>query len=346
MKILSFNLWHGLSPTSLLAFEALEPATRRQLRQRLQIEVLQKIAPDICFFQEVNPVVDRAYEFERQLGLDGVYQLDLVGLKLFGLGIPANLNSGLFIGVAKKWGVKRLEGISLSRPGLNLARRLASWQLKEERFAVLAETLLPKWGRVLLVNTHIHHGLEITPEFNQKLEDLVEEFSLAPDVVSELKERLNHANQKREQEISVLLNVLEDYQKRYEVILMAGDFNSTASSQVAQMIKSFGFRDSWSVARPQDDGFTFDYVRNEANHRLQTRFPLSLVLEDLTFSSKTKDALLNLARQQENRPRRIDYVWLRDGGSLRVKAAELVGLPDRDGMAPSDHFGVLVNIEA
>ena len=97
---------------------------------------------------------------------------------------------------------------------------------------------------------------------------------------------------------------------------------------------------------PSQSGLTFDSSRNVANHLLQARFPLSLVVEDLTFDSKTKDALLALARNQEARPRRIDYIWYRSHSfDLRVKNAELVGLPDAEGLAPSDHFGVCVDFE-
>lgn len=344
MRFLTFNLWHGLSPSSLFAFEALEPSMRRALRERQQIELIRQLAPDFCFFQEVNPAVSRSVQFERELGLNGTYQLDLVGLKVLGLGVPFNLNSGLYIGALKKWGLKRLEGLSLTRPGFNWARKFASWQLKEERFALLAETLLPQWGRVLLVNTHIHHGLEITDDFNEKLEKMIKEFDMPVSMVSELRSRLAKGDQRRQAEIAVLMSALEKLQKRYEVIVMGGDFNAAPGSQIYQTISSAGFRDTWSETASSDPGYTFDSLKNEGNHRLQTRFPLSLVLEDLTFSAKMKEALLTLARGQETRPRRIDYVWVRGSQNIKVQSAQIVGHPDRDGLAPSDHFGVQVDL--
>jgi endonuclease/exonuclease/phosphatase family metal-dependent hydrolase len=346
MRFLTFNLWHGLSPTSPLAFEGLEPTARRELREQLQIDVLKSVAPDVCFFQEVNPVSARAPAIAQALQMEFSSQPDLVGLKLFGIGLPLNLNSGLAVMASKRVGLKWVNGVSLSRPGLNLVHSWGSWQLKEERFALFTETMLPKWGRVLLVNTHMHHGLESTAEYLEELEKLGLELELSASMMSELKDRLARGNQRRNQELTVLLRTLERYEKRYEAIVIGGDFNASPASELSQMMREMGFRDAWMEAHPDDAGLTFDGTRNQANHLLQSRFPLTLVVEDLSFSTKIKEALLLLARKHENRPRRIDYLWFRSNSiDLKVKKAELVGFPTAEGLAPSDHFGVCAEIE-
>lgn len=346
MRFLTFNLWHGLSPSSLVAFEALEPAERRRLREELQVQVLREINADFSFFQEVNPVAHRAPALSQALDASAAFQPDLVGLKLFGLGLPLNLNSGLLILAQKRWGLKWIEAVSLSRPGPSRVRSWGSWQLKEERFALFAETMIPRWGRVLLVDTHLHHGLELTADFLQEIERLGEELQLSASIISELKTRLARGNQRRAQELATLLRALERHQKRYEAVILAGDFNASPVSDLSQMLRDMGFRDAWSEVHGEDPGFTFDHNRNPANHLLQSRFPLTLVVEDLSFSASIKDSLLRLARTQENRPRRIDYLWFRapDLG-LKVKRAELVGFPNKEGLAPSDHFGVVTEID-
>ncbi|MGE0528667.1 MAG: endonuclease/exonuclease/phosphatase family protein [Bdellovibrionales bacterium] len=346
MRFLTFNLWHGLSPATPMAFEALEPGGRRALRERLQMHTLRDIAADICFLQEANPVTARARELGLALHMETRLQPDLVGVKLLGLGFPLNLNSGLVIAAQRKWGMRRISAVSLSRPGLRLVHSWGSWQLAEERFALLCEALLPGWGRVLLVNTHFHHGLEETPALAKELDTLVEELELPASTVSELKERLQRGNQRREQELSVLLQALESHERRYEAIVIAGDLNATPESQVCMRLAREGFIDLWAAARGAEPGLTFDAEKNEANHRLQARFPLSLVVEDLSFSVKIREALISLFRRQEARPRRIDYLWVRSRSRrLCVQRADLVGMPNAEGLAPSDHFGVCADVD-
>lgn len=316
------------------------------MRQHLQIEVLKKANPDVAFFQEVNPVSRRAPQLGEALQMQNIFQPDLVGLKLFGLGLPLNLNSGLAMLASKRLGVKWVEAMSLSRPGLNLVHSWGSWQLKEERFALFGETMIPKWGRVLMVNTHLHHGLELTADFQKHIEELGQELDLPTSMMSELIDRLQQANQRREHEMKVLLERLKTHESRYEVVLLGGDFNASPASELSQLLKEHGFRDTWAEANPNDPGYSYDSQANAANHLLQSRFPLSLMVEDLTFSTEVKDSMLKLARAQENRPRRIDYFFVKSKNvDLKVKSAELIGHPGPEGLAPSDHFGLLVDIE-
>lgn len=346
MRILTFNLWHGLSPKGALAFEALEPDGRRQLREQLQVEVLQNLNPDICLFQEVNPVGQKVAHLATSLGMLAEYQHDLVGTKLFGAGFPFNLQSGLAILARQSLGLRWVNAVSLSRPGVRLVRNWASWQMREERFAIFCETLIPKWGRVLLVNTHLHHGLEATPEFMNQVYDLADELQLSPSIMADLKERIARGNQRREAEFKVLLEEIERLESRYEVVLIGGDLNAEPRNAIFESLRSRGFRDIWAEAHPSIEGFTFDHTKNEANHVLQSQFPVPLLVEDLTFSGKVKEALTQLARRQDARPRRIDYLWIR-GRSVQIeaKSAELVGLPNQEGLAPSDHFGVCADLD-
>lgn len=347
MRFSTFNLWHGLAPSTPVAFEALEPGERKKIREELQEKVLAALNSDVYFFQEANPVGARADRFATLLNSTTYYQPDLVGLKLFGLGLPLNLNSGLVTAIGKKWSAKKIEAISLSRPGWKLVHGWGSWQMKEERFALFSEVMLPGWGRVLLVNTHLHHGLESTPALSDELERIADELKLTASAVSELKDRLARGNLRRSEEVSVLFRAIEKHQRRYQAVVVAGDFNSGPESHLGDMFREMGFRDAWAEANPGDPGLTFDHTRNEANHLLQGRFPLTLVVEDLTFSAKIKEALMTMAKRQEMRPRRIDYIWFRsDSVPLKAKKATLFGLPDETGLAPSDHFGVSVDIEA
>jgi len=346
MRFLTFNLWHGLTPMTPVVFDALESVGRRRLREERQIEVLRQCKPDIVFLQEVNPVTRRAELFKRELKMNHVLQPDLVGLKLFGVGLPLNLNSGLLTLAERKLNLKKLQGLSLSRPGTHLVQTWASWQLSEERFALFSEAMIPHLGRVLLVNTHLHHGLESTPEFEAEILQMAEDMDLPEPAISELQSRLQAGTQRRLKEIEVLLAAVEKMGHRHQVVVMGGDFNCSPQGPEAARIRQAGFRDAWAEAHPDQAGMTYDGTVNVANHLLQSRFPLTLVVEDLSFDRRTKEALLGLARAQESRPRRIDYLWVKSHElNMQVRHAECVGRPDSEGFAPSDHFGVYVDLE-
>jgi endonuclease/exonuclease/phosphatase family metal-dependent hydrolase len=346
MRILTYNLWHGLSPSTPLMLEALEPTARLKLREQLQLRLIHDLKPDIGFFQEVNPVQRRAKEFHKDFGFTTNFQPDLSGIKLFGYGIPVNMNAGLLTAVAERRTIKKIAAISLSRPGFNLVRSFASWQLREERFALFSEVLMPEFGRVLLINTHLHHGFELTAEFLARLEQTAKELELSESLMSELKERMAKGDERRLQEIKTLLSHLEQFEHRYELVILGGDLNCSPDTAVHQLLADKGYTDMWESARPNDPGLTFDRERNPANHILQAHFPVPLVVEDLSFSKKVKETLLTLSWNHYMRPRRIDYLWYRVRSlKLNIKSADLLGLPDQSGLAPSDHFGVCADIE-
>lgn len=345
MRILTYNLWHGLSPSNPLMFDALEPEARRRLRYGLQPGIISSVHADFVFLQECNPAPERLVEFQTRLGMDGFYQSDMVGIKILGVGFPLNLNSGLITLAQKDHHLRWLSGPRLSGARSFLSS-WASFQLKEERYALMCEAMMPGLGRVLLVNTHLHHGLECDPAFMDRVMSAAEELGLSPMQKTELKERLEHGNRRRLQEMGTLLKAIKKWSARYELVVLGGDFNAENQGELGQLLREHGFKDAWLEAPGAGPGLSFDKEDNIANHVLQERFPSTLMVDDLTFSAKTKETLMELMRVQEARPRRIDQIWYRSVQKpIRVSGAELVGRPDADGMAGSDHFGVAVNIE-
>ncbi len=346
MRILSYNLWHGLSPTSLVLFKELEPRTRRELREIAQCELIRSLKPDFSFFQEVNPVATRAPKLRAYIEGQVEFHPDLVGAKFLGVGVPINLNSGQAILSGRKWPLKGLGAFSLDSDRSGFVSKMASWQVREQRYALFAESIFPGVGRVLLVNTHLHHGLEDTLELRLELEALIKELGLSENVHDELILRLQKGNERRLREWEVLQNQIERHSARASAVVMAGDFNAspTVKGGLIEKITDAGFKDLWSWARPSEPGFTFDGVANEANHRLQDDFPSTMTWDDLTFDNGIREKLAALVKKHEARQRRIDYVFVRANSSLKSVQAELIGKPV-DGLAPSDHFGVLVDID-
>lgn len=340
------NLWHGLSPSSVLSFERLEPNPRLEIRMKLQVDLLKQVDPDIAFFQELNPITTRFQQLCRELGRQGVSQPDLVGTKIFGWGFPAHLFSGLAILGKPTLPIDLIEAVRLSGgQGRSFVHKWASFQLQEERFAVFAETTQRGVGRVLLINTHLHHGLEATEAFLEKLKKAMDECELSTSARSEIRERLFAGNERRDREMSILLRELEKLHSQYDLVVLGGDFNCEPEGDVGQKLRDLGFIDAWKTGHPNEAGFTYDRAQNLANHILQDRFPSTLMVEDLSFSAKTKENLVKIVQEQERRPRRIDQLWIRSPlRKVKNIQTELVGFPNEQGMAPSDHFGLVADL--
>lgn len=345
MKILTYNLWHGLAPSSAVSMTALEPTSRLKKRQALQLEVLREISFDVGFFQEVNPLVDRTTQLENVLHKDSLFQSDLVGVKFLGFGLPVDLNSGLLVLADPTLQMRRVQGLKLSGQRSSIVSPWLSLQFKEERFALLGEVLHPEWGRVLVINTHLHHGLEMTQQLEEDLERVCKELTLSSAVRSELFDRVRRGNDRRLGEIQHLLEVVSSLQGRYSVIILGGDFNSRPDSSASQALREFGFLDSFELQNVHKEMFTYDQDANKANHMIQARFPLSVKFDDLTFSDQVRAALLSVFSKNESASRRIDQIWVKADLSLKSNVS-LVGLPEPEGFAPSDHFGYLVDLYA
>lgn len=347
MRILTFNLWHGLAPQGRVRFRALEPEFRRLQREELQRDLIKEIAADVCCFQEVNPLEVRAAELSRLTATTSVMQPDLVGFKIQGRGWPWNLNSGLLTLVREQWGPRRIESVKLSGAKWSLESNFLALQWAESRYATMTEFLHGDWGRTLVINAHFHHGVELDEELKIKIQSLTDQGHLTPTAATELKDRIQVANRRREQELKTLLSRLEKVRSRYSLVIMAGDFNFTSVSSTYAMLIEQGFRDLWSEKhRSEHEGYTYDGEKNWGNHVFTREFPIPLEFDDLTFSPKTRAVISETIKTHENRRRRIDYVFASSAGrTIKVRSAKLVGVPEPDELGPSDHFGLMVEFE-
>lgn len=334
VRFATLNLWHALAAKSKLRFEYLEPDTRREIRHRRQIEVLRSLKADALFLQEVNPVWERSLELAEELELVAVEQTDLAGVKVLGLGFPLNLNSGLLTLVKESWSPRWVESLQLSGHKGARARTFYSFQLDECRYALLVEVLHPQLGRMLLVNVHLHHGLEWKESYRPAIEDWIENYEISDSVAEELFKRLSSANHRRNEEVDRLLEKLKSLRSRYNHIVLAGDLNFSPESQTFSKLRDFGFAES-------DREFnTWDPQKNQANHHFQARFPVSVFIEDLTFSPTAQAELTRLIRGWENEVRQLDYILITPSNAF-LGECRLFGEPEGDTLALSDHFGLL-----
>ncbi len=334
MKITTYNLWHGLNARGTLEFERLEPLARTLNRNIEQLRMMQKSDSQIFFFQEVNPLRLRIKEFEK-LGFEVHAHADNLGLKLFGFGFPSNLKSGLVIALKKPSISKLVMALKLSGTPLSVDSPLFSLQLKENRYALLVETFVTEIGRVLLVNTHLHHGPEFTTDLKLKLLSWSESEKVPSRFLKIVEKSLLQGEKRRLAEVDLLLKTLLPLKSEYDAIVLGGDLNFSPNSPLKTKLIEFGFVDSCNK-----EYLTFDSDHN-TTHLLTKDFELPVKVAVGTPGAKKLRVLLT---NHDQRPRRIDYVFV-FSGSHRVKeiSSHLVKSPTE--IEVSDHYGVEASVE-
>ena len=340
MILTTYNLWHGLNAKGTLFFEGLEPETRTQLRYEWQLKMFQASASDVLFLQEVNPLRRRTEEIEA-LGFEVFGHADNLGFKIFGGGLPWNLESGVAIAIRKPCLAHFLLALKLSGRYGTVDSPFLSFQTTENRYAVLVEGYFEPIGKVLLVVAHLHHGPEWTDGLALKLLDWAHRHQIAKDLVREVERRLRQGDERRKAEISLLLRTLDPLKSRYQAVVLAGDLNLSPGSSRHQQLLDWGFKDP---AGEREDLLTFD-GRNNENHLLTKTFELPFLAPEGLQLEERRD-LQSILREHDQRPRRIDYVLVfSDNESLKMSDAKLVKAPAGSQVELSDHYGLSITLK-
>jgi endonuclease/exonuclease/phosphatase family metal-dependent hydrolase len=330
MKVLTLNAWHGLDGKGTLSHGELETAASRASRLERQVAKLFVCGPDLVFLQEVNPLPRRLPQLARALRMNAVSQTDLCGIKIWGKGIPANLTSGLVI--LAKTGLRKIEGLRLSGSRLSFATRHLSFQLVETRYALLAELRDSPMGRLLLVNTHLHHGLEPSQGLLEQLQRLFECKIVSAAQRDEILKLLNGARERRARESNRLLDRLEKLTPAYDGVILAGDMNADPESAT---IEQFRNRDLVDIVPTGLN--TWDKAANPHIFHLSENF-------ELTVPDFGIAAVRTMLRAHEARPTRLDYILTSKKLSERVQSVTLFGHDMHPEKSISDHFGICATL--
>jgi endonuclease/exonuclease/phosphatase family metal-dependent hydrolase len=326
-----------------LRFESLEPLTRRKEREQLQVQLLRDQNLGAIFLQEVNPVGSRSRDLSEQLGLQRFWGRDNAGVKIGSIGAPFNLDSGLSVLLSEEFVSEWSKSICLSGEKYSGLSQLGSLQWKESRYALLVSVITPKWGRVLFVNTHLHHGLELRENVVQGLEALTKAEKISESVAEEISDRITQADLRRSQEIKRLLDEISSIRDRYSFIILGGDFNSSSESSVIEAISEFGFQ----ALQPEEAGEmkTWDSERNRSNLQFTINFKAPILVDDLSFDKSTVSLLKEKLKSWEMAPRQIDFLygWSRTG-KFEVHDSHLFGEEKGEQLSPSDHLGLCSEI--
>lgn len=340
-SILTFNIWHGLAERGVFRFREFEEANRRQARWQLALSEIQRLRPDVVCLQELNPLSQKLSELVT--ALDGVATgcVDQGGIRLFSQGLPQNLVTGLGVLLreaarpvkGREWSIPR--NVQLSGAPF-ISGESFSFHFNEIRRAQLEMIETTLLGRVLIVNTHLHHGFERFAALCELVESYVSEGRISQETAEQLGLAMDQSRDRRLHEVDRLLEAVTQAERHCDGIVLAGDLNSPPDGQAVRSLFQAGFRDLAELAIQPDIGPTWDPVTNIENHKLQEtfRFPLPTM---------GNPELQRLYRDFDRLPRRIDYILGRGSPvSERAARASRIGMTNGSSVAPSDHYGLLV----
>jgi endonuclease/exonuclease/phosphatase family metal-dependent hydrolase len=332
LRILTINVWSGLDYKGVIRMGEYETAERRKLRFQALLSQIQEINPDVIFVQEANPVAKYSARLADSLGFDKVHQVCLAGIKFGPLGIPTNFKEGMAI---------------LARPTLHL-RNKDVWKLSgsfgvygdaitihfDESIFLLVGKINVQDTPVYLVNVHLASSPPEDTQLASKFESLVEENKLSKEEYQEGIKTWESRVQRRTKEMEKLLKLVSKLPADSPVIV-AGDFNDIPNSRPIQLIQSSGFFDVYLLGR-SNRLFSWDPGDNE----------------NISFSSRKTDSkgsplhgyfLLDAIGSEIQK--RIDYIFLnRHFQPECVKNCRIVLDESRNGVKPSDHYGMFAEI--
>jgi len=216
MRLLSWNLWHGLDPYArvlMFPMQSRSESHERRARQLEALRALKRTSWDVFSLQEVNPARSRGRKIASALGLEGESIVVNTGIKLGCLGLPPGLQEGLAVFHGEGFSDVRFREMTLSGSALELGPLVL--QTRERRKALCLDGQL-EGLRIAVANVHLHNGSD---------RDAV-------------------ALGKKTREIERLVEWLSrgfSSEQAPELVAVCGDFNSDPDSGCMNALLSAGF---------------------------------------------------------------------------------------------------------
>ena len=336
LKVMTFNVWHGLrSGESRKKFPGEEPE-RAAERFKWQIEEIKRLDPDVLLFQEINKNQPQSRRYAEALGYDEIHKVTSCGLHLGAIyKIPRNVNDGIAILAKPELGLERVGKTRLS--GNAMCSATWGFQTKESRYALFG-SIIVDGRRVLLATTHLAAPAFAPKDFDQQLEKLVDDGELTAEQRDEIVDVRDRKLDRNTRESQKLVQEIARHQARLAdggskpVAILGGDFNAESDKPGFAKIQAAGLTE---VANGPDF-HTWNPVINHENYSIGTKRHFSLP----TFDNPTVEAMLN---QRNDTPRQIDHLFVSEG--IEKASAEMVMNEAKDGIYPSDHFGILATLK-
>jgi len=331
LQVMTFNVWHGLrSGESRKKFPGEDPV-RAEKRFAWQIEEIQRLDPDVLLFQEVNPNQRQSRHYAEALGYDEIHKVTSCGLHLGAIyKIPKNVNDGIAILAKPELGLRRLGKKRLS--GNAMCSATWGFQTKESRYALFGEITVGG-QKVLLTTTHLASPAFTPANFDEQVESMVQNGELTTDQRDEIFAARDAKLTRNTMETQRLLQEMEKRREQLASgdastpVILGGDFNAESDRPGIGKIEAAGF----TQVAGGPDFLTWNPVINEENYTTGTRRHYSLP----TFDNPQIEAMLD---QRHDTPRQIDHLFV--SPETKILSAEMVMNEAKDGIYPSDHFGI------
>jgi endonuclease/exonuclease/phosphatase family metal-dependent hydrolase len=338
IKIIDYNVWHGIDGKGTVRMGEYEPAAVREKRFNLLVAGLKEMNPDIVGIQEANRVRSYSKRLARAIDREAVWKVGNSGIKLFGLGLPVNFSEGLAILAKKEYKNELLGSKRLSGGGIQ--REYFSSHLAEVRYAIAARVYIEN-KPLIVFNVHTHFGLIPDETTRGKIDGMIARGELPYESKAALLKEIDEGHRWTESDILALLAfVKETVRKHNHPYIIMGDFNTTLKSEaLRKLVAGLGLVDPWAVRNPGKAGYTWDPTVNP-----NTKHDGSPYMADGKTPKSGIDALE--AEFDRTTPRRIDFILLsKHFRPESIKSARLIFNEPVDGVFVSDHIGVEVVLD-
>ena len=347
-RIVTYNALHGLL-TGRFGVAAGESPEQNERRFQLMVMQLARVAPDVVFLQEVNPLPARAERYVQALKEAGlvytqVHQVDACGMRVSeNRALFTDLNNGLVILAKEPLRLQKLAGLKLSGD-LGRCRTTAGFQLGELRYGLIGEITVPGNVRKYLVaTTHLHSGFEAGAPFLTAMSLLhrKQTFRRYADLVWEIQQ----SRLRRIGELNRLTRTLNKLKRERDDagIIFGGDLNFEDDHPEYEEVRLLRYLDTSRIANRNAKLYTADPPRNRLIPDAETEPIPPLLVDLIAGENREMQAAITAAyRAEMHRPRQLDYLMEDSFLPGYCMTQTLFGQDmDNQGMPASDHFGLL-----
>ena len=347
-RIVTYNALHGLL-TGRFGVAAGESPEQNERRFQLMVMQLARVAPDVVFLQEVNPLPARAERYVQALKEAGlvytqVHQVDACGMRVSeNRALFTDLNNGLVILAKEPLRLQKLAGLKLSGD-LGRCRTTAGFQLGELRYGLIGEITVPGNVRKYLVaTTHLHSGFEAGAPFLTAMSLLhrKQTFRRYADLVWEIQQ----SRLRRIGELNRLTRTLNKLKRERDDagIIFGGDLNFEDDHPEYEEVRLLRYLDTSRSANRNAKLYTADPPRNRLIPDAETEPIPPLLVDLIAGENREMQAAITAAyRAEMHRPRQLDYLMEDSFLPGYCMTQTLFGQDlDNQGMPASDHFGLL-----
>jgi endonuclease/exonuclease/phosphatase family metal-dependent hydrolase len=335
LRLLTINVWSGLDYQGSLRFGAYEPRQKRQARYRSLLAQIRALDPDVVFLQEVNPAAGFSARLASDLGFSHRHQVCIGGIKFGPLGIPTNCKEGNAILARRSLRLHKLQDWKLSG-SFGLFGDALTIHFNQAIFAQLAVIFIND-RPIHLVNVHL---VAVPPRADPDLaaawRAVCHEKGVPEKESVQALQQWQRNAERQESELHKLTAHLQELSPTVP-LLVGGDFNIPATSPLIDEFQAdAGLQDAFSAEKAAKK-FSWDAAENR-----NTR-----------FSNSTNDRRGKplrgydlLTALYDSTSRRIDYLFHSSHFLVEdVRAAGIVLDREVESAQPSDHFGVMAELD-